>query len=291
MNTTKLSFVGAEQNQICATCFEPENAATLTVLLLHGGGQTRHAWDSTGERFARAGIRAISLDARGHGKSEWVQTGHYRFSHMADDLEVIAEKVAAQHGSVVSVGASMGGLTTMLLNERKPDLFTANVFVDITPRMRESGVSRIMGFMAEKSADGFANVEEAADAIAAYMPHRPKPKNLSGLAKNLRQREDGRFYWHWDPAFASGPNSIVADGQGIQDHFERGCMAVTCPTLLVRGAQSDLVDEENVAHFRSLIPHADYVDISNAGHMIVGDRNDVFTDTVLTYLERFKTGH
>jgi pimeloyl-ACP methyl ester carboxylesterase len=286
-----ISFTGAEGNLLAASLFEPSGPACLTALLLHGGGQTRHAWDATGARFAKAGIRGISFDARGHGKSEWAPSGHYRFTHLADDLQTVAKQVVERHGPTASIGASMGGLTTMLVNEREPDLFHANVFVDITPRMQESGVSRIMGFMAEHSAEGFASVEQAADAIAAYMPNRPRPKDLSGLAKNLRERENGRFYWHWDPAFAMGETSIISDNHSTEGQFSRACTAITCPTLLVRGAQSDLIGEDNVAHFRSLVPHADYVDISDAGHMIVGDRNDVFAQTVLDYLERLLESH
>ena len=174
------------------------------------------------------------------------------------------------------------------------------VLVDITPRIERAGAQRIGNFM-NSGGDGFASLEEAADAISAYMPDRPRPDDLSGLRKNLRQREDGRWIWHWDPrAFGRGraEAQAAAAGQSAPSNPQRGPGApnqnrmaeaaakVKLPTLLVRGRMSDVVSEEGVREFRELIPHAEVVDVAGAGHMVAGDRNDAFNDAVIEFIER-----
>jgi peroxiredoxin len=134
---------------------------------------------------------------------------------------------------------------------------------------------------------GFGSLDEVADAIQAYNPHRPRPTNLSGLEKNLRKR-DGRWYWHWDPAFISGrlggrdeTRSSLVD----PDRLQAAARALTIPTLLVRGRVSDLLSEEGAQEFLQLVPHARMVDVSGAGHMVAGDRNDLFNDAVVGFLD------
>ena len=165
------------------------------------------------------------------------------------------------------------------------------VLVDIAHRMEGDGRDRIGQFMTAHL-DGFASLDEAADAIAAYNPHRPRPKDLSGLAKNLRER-DGRWYWHWDPRFVQGRfdfedetrASMLAPGR-----LAEAARSLRVPTLLVRGRQSDLLSEDGAREFLALVPHAEYADVSGAGHMVAGDRNEVFNGAVLGFLDRLRTG-
>ena len=134
--------------------------------------------------------------------------------------------------------------------------------------------------------EGFATVEEAADAIAAYLPDRPRPKSLDGLRKNLRQRDDGRFYWHWDPGFLKGPHSIDSGRGERQSRLFDACRKITIPALLVRGAKSELVTEQAAREFQHLVSHAHFVDVSDAGHMVAGDKNDVFAQAVIEFLQK-----
>ena len=145
---------------------------------------------------------------------------------------------------------------------------------------------RIGNFMMEHMDDGFGSLDEVADAIQAYNPHRPRPTNLSGLEKNLRQR-DGRWYWHWDPAFIGGrmgspdeTRSSIVD----PERLGKAARALTVPTLLVRGRVSDLLSEEGAQELLELVPHAQMVDVAGAGHMVAGDRNDLFNDAVVDFL-------
>jgi pimeloyl-ACP methyl ester carboxylesterase len=155
-----------------------------------------------------------------------------------------------------------------------------------------SGADRILTFMRTNMEQGFASLDEVADAVHAYNPHRPRPTDLSGLRKNVRQRADGRWYWHWDPAFMS--IRPVDDESRTRAHraefLDDAARSLTVPTLLVRGRQSDLLSEEGAQQFLRTVPHAEYADVGGAGHMVAGDRNDAFNDAVVSFLDRVRTG-
>ncbi len=271
-------------------CVEQEGPVDgRPVILLHGGGQTRHAWGSTASALAERGWSAQRVDLRGHGDSQWAPDGAYGLEDFAADLVLVAE---AQARRPVLVGASLGGIASLVaLGERDPSLAplaSGLVLVDVAPRIEPAGVRRIGDFMTAHP-DGFASLEEVADHIAAYNPHRPRPKDLSGLSKNVRQRDDGRWVWHWDPAFLTGlgPDGTPDEPRALtrSDRLRDAARAITVPTLLVRGRQSDLLSEEGARDLLSLMPHARLADVTGAGHMVAGDRNDLFNDAVLRFLD------
>jgi pimeloyl-ACP methyl ester carboxylesterase len=250
------------------------------VVLAHGGGQTRHAWGGAAQALARRGWHALALDLRGHGESAWSPDGAYEFDVFARDLEDVARALRA---SPVVVGASLGGLAALLAQGESPaGVFSAVVLVDVTPRMEAAGVDRIRGFMTEHLERGFATLEEAAEAVAAYQPHRKRERNLAGLEKNLRRGADGRWRWHWDPRFMRRDTQVPRDLS--QSRLVDAARNLRVPTLLVRGRMSDLVSEESAREFLELVPHARFADVSGAGHMVAGDRNDVFSDAVVEFL-------
>ncbi|MFN8103876.1 MAG: alpha/beta hydrolase [Acidimicrobiia bacterium] len=266
-------------------------ASGAPVLLLHGGGQTRHAWGGTGEALGAAGFRATAFDARGHGDSDWAPDADYRLDRLVADLFAV---VATCERPPAVVGASVGGIAGLLAAGEHPGgVDAANdpagrglaalVMVDAAARLEVEGAVRIREFMTAQP-DGFADLEAAAAAIAAFMPHRPPPTDPSGLAKNLRQDADGRWRWHWDPALMNGPHTM----RGALDsaRLEAAARHVRIPTLLVRGRLSDVISEAGAREFRELIPHAEFTDVSDAGHMVAGDRNDVFTAAVVDFLRR-----
>lgn len=254
------------------------------ILLLHGGGQTRHAWGSAATQLASAGNFAISIDLRGHGHSDWSPDGTYDMTRFAADVQSIASSLGRPP---VLVGASLGGLSSLVaVGESSEPIASALVLVDVTPRIEVEGRQKIQGFM-RAGMRGFDTLEDAADSIAAFIPHRPRPKDLSGLAKNLRQRGDGRWYWHWDPRWLGNHEGV--DGQGGLVHHDRLCDAarrVDVPTLLVRGRMSDIVSEEGVRELLELIPDAEVVDVAGAGHMVAGDKNDAFNAAVIDFVSR-----
>ncbi|EFL90469.1 alpha/beta fold hydrolase [Ahrensia sp. R2A130] len=260
------------------------------VLFLHGGGQTRHAWKGTAQEFAASGRTAITLDARGHGESDHVPSGRYRFDHFAEDVNAVLEQITARYGRPIVVGASMGGLSSMLAHKMRVETgrsagFDALVLVDIVPDMAASGIDRILSFMSDGLEAGFASVEDAAETVAAYLPNRSAKGSVRGLAKNLRQREDGRFVWHWDPNFVRGPNAIITGENNTAEAFNRAADTLDMPVLLIRGGRSDLVTPEAAQAFLNRVKQARFVDVSDAGHMVAGDRNDVFGEAVREFLD------
>jgi non-heme chloroperoxidase len=274
-----LSFAGADGLTLRADA--RGDPAAPPVLFLHGGGQTRHAWAGTAEALARDGRLSIALDLRGHGESDWAPgDAPYRLERFAADLRA----VIAQLGRPPAlVGASLGGLTSLLaVGEAEVSIATAAVLVDIAPRIEPEGARRITSFMIGRP-DGYASLDEVADAIAEYTQHRSRARDLGSLKKNLRLGENGRWYWHWDPRFmgADGPAEIV-DRQRLFAAARR----LAFPTLLVRGRESDILSDAGVREFLSHLPNAQYVDVGGAGHMVAGDRNDAFTEAVREFLAR-----
>ncbi|WP_164739741.1 alpha/beta hydrolase [Xanthomonas sp. BRIP62411] len=253
------------------------NAAT--VLLAHGFGQTRYAWESTAARLADAGYRALAYDARGHGDSGFNDVGlPYSATQFTDDLIVLAGEQAAPP---VLVAASMGGLFGLLAEARWPGLFRAIVLVDITPRWDTAGVERILRFMTAHP-EGFASLDAAADAIAAYLPQRPR-KTAEQLQALLRQRADNRWHWHWDPRLVD--ELAGQDPHAQQQTLLDAAAQVRCPLLLISGGRSDLVTPDTISEFLSIAPHAQHVHLPDATHMLAGDDNTTFTATVLHYLD------
>jgi pimeloyl-ACP methyl ester carboxylesterase len=292
-------FTGASGNTLAGDVYGEEGAP---VLLLHGGGQTRHAWKKTGELIARMGRVAYAVDQRGHGDSEWVKDGAYQYEDFAADARVLADTLAQRSGigersdavlrkdmRPVAVGASLGGMAALLANGGgQGEVFSALVLVDITPRIDSDGVARIQGFMRAQIREGFGSIAEAADAVAAYLPHRPRPRSHEGLKKNLRLHPDGRWRWHWDPKFLEGNRRIGAGSEEVERKLVEAARATTIPALLVRGASSELVGEEHAKDFLELVPHARYVDVSGARHMVAGDRNDQFANAIQKFLYELK---
>ena len=284
---TPTSFTGASGNRLVADVF---GTAGAPVLLLHGGGQTRHAWRATATALARAGRTAYAIDQRGHGDSDWINSGAYGFPDFAGDVRALADAFLAKgEPRPTVIGASLGGIAALLAEgmahaEGAAPLFSALVLVDITPRVDRSGVAKIQAFMRAHAGDGFATVAEAADAVAAYLPHRPRPRSHEGLKKNLRLHSDGRWRWHWDPRFIDGPRPV--GGSRSEEDLVRAAQAIKQPTLLVRGASSEVVQEEHAREFLELVPHAEYLDVGGAQHMVAGDHNDGFSSAILDFVAR-----
>lgn len=274
-------FTGAEGNRLEADVY---GHGDKVALLLHGGGQTRHAWRATARRLAERGYTAVPVDQRGHGDSEWVASRRYAVTDYAADAIALARQAAKRFGArPVAIGASLGGLASLrALGEEA--CFSALVLVDIVPRMEETGVRHVGAFMKERMTTGFASIEEAGEHVAAYLPHRKRPPTLDGLRKNLRQRADGRWYWHWDPAFAVGVGASAADRDRMTAALEDSARRLTVPTLLVRGGASDIVSPASAEAFLKLVPQARLIDVSGAGHMVAGDKNDIFADAIVDFL-------
>src|SRR5260370_11445923 len=122
--------------------------------------------------------------------------------------------------------------------------------------------------------EGFLSGEEAADAVSEFLRHRPRPSDISGLRKNLRRGDDGRYYWHWDPRMLTEPRG---PGQAAPQRFEKALAGMQVPVMLIRGGISEDRGGEGAAAFRAVAPQAEYGDVTHAAHLVAGDRNDLFT--------------
>lgn len=281
---TTLYFSTAPNMTLVADAFgNPENDP---VLLLHGGGQTRHSWKKTGSQLAEAGWYVIAPDSRGHGDSSWSDQLAYSLDDLTDDLMAIIGSLAKKP---ILIGASMGGICAILGLGRRPQLAKALVLVDISPNLEKKGVDRIFNFMSAQP-DGYRSLQEVQDAITAYLPQRKNKGSLKGLEKNLRKLPNGNWGWHWDP-------KMLAVWKGTNIHKNPSQMSevlydilknLAIPGLLIRGAMSDVVSPKTVAELLKTAPQLQYVDVQDAGHMIAGDSNAVFTTALLDFLDKFK---
>ncbi|MUL66736.1 alpha/beta hydrolase [Mycobacterium sp. CBMA 234] len=250
-----------------------------TILMLHGGGQNRFSWKNTGQILADAGFHVIALDSRGHGDSDRSPTANYSLETLTGDTLQVIYQIGRP---VALIGASMGGLTALpVSHEAGPELVTKLVLVDVVPRFEKGGSARIRDFMFS-GIEGFTSLEEAADAVAAYLPHRARPRSVEGLKKNLRLR-DGRWYWHWDPAFLTAPGD---DPFERAEMLENAAINLQIPILLIRGKLSDVVSTEGVQDFLQKVPAAQFIELSEAGHTAAGDDNDAFTDAVVQFVRQ-----
>jgi pimeloyl-ACP methyl ester carboxylesterase len=269
-----ITLVADEWNRGAASAAE-----SPTVLLLHGGGQNRFSWKGTSQILADHGLHVVALDSRGHGDSDRAPDANYSVDALCGDTLAVLDQIGRP---VVLIGASMGGMTGMLVADAAgPDKVAKLVLVDVVPRYEKDGSARIRDFMSSGT-DGFVTLDEAADAVAAYLPHRTRPRSPEGLKKNLRLR-DGRWYWHWDPAFLTAP---LDDPSMRVDRLEHAVMNLTIPILLIRGKLSDVVSAEGVRDFLDKVPHAQFVELSEAGHTAAGDDNDAFSDVVVQFVSR-----
>jgi pimeloyl-ACP methyl ester carboxylesterase len=249
------------------------------VLMAHGFGQTQYAWEATGWQLAAAGWQAVSYDARGHGESDRAPSGEYDFEQFVEDFRRVCDSLP---NTPIVIGASMGALTGLLAHSEKPKVdLRAMVLVDIAPRWDERGVSAMLAFM-RQNPDGFATLEEAKEAIRAFLPHRRRNARATNLDRNLRQTQDGRWHWHWDPAMLA----LAEKSSNLQSRLQSASRRLKIPTLLIDGGVSELIGAEHISEFKKLAPHAETVEVHDAAQRTSGDANDHFLSAITPFLQR-----
>lgn len=278
--STTVTNLRGDGVSLVADLWEPRSEPKGTVLLLHGGGQTRHSWQRTGIRLAEQRWRAYCIDARGHGDSQWSPDGDYSPDAHARDIRAVVSDLGEPP---VLVGASMGGMASLVASGEEPGLARALVLVDITPKAEPEGLAKITDFM-QAGLSGFDSLDDALGAVIEYNPHRSRAPRVEGLRKNLRQHE-GRWYWHWDPRMLSDRTNSAAAAAERESRARAAARAIRIPTLLIRGAQSDVVSPEGARELLELIPGSRYIDVGGAGHMVGGDDNDVLSRGLVEFLD------
>ena len=274
-----LTVTGSNNNQIAIDTWG--DSTNPAVILMHGGGQTRHAWKGTGQKLADANYYAVSIDLRGHGDSDWVDSeAGYTEAELAADLVCVIKSMGLS--KPVLVGASLGGMAALTAIGYDKTEAAALVLVDIVPGFTKSGAARVLQFMA-MGAEGFDSLDEIKAIVKTYQSHRKASHKSDGLSKNVRLGDDGRYYWHWDPAFLKRSTD---DYLKVQNALKECAKNINVPTLLVRGGLSDLLTDEGAQEFLKSCPQAEYTNVTDAAHMVAGDRNDIFTDAVITFLNK-----
>jgi pimeloyl-ACP methyl ester carboxylesterase len=142
----------------------------------------------------------------------------------------------------------------------------------------------------EEHPDGFASLSDAADAVAAYLPERPRPGDSTGLRHNLR-REAGRWKWHWDPEVLAQARTLMHDPTQLSGRLTLAATRLCQPCLLVRGAESDVLTAAIALEFIELAPGSTLAEVPRAGHMVAGDNNDAFTAAIRAWLDTFRPAH
>lgn len=246
------------------------------AILLPGGGQTRHSWRRTAEKLAGVGYDVISIDLRGHGRSSWASDRDYGMTAFRDDLWKITSLC---DGPPVIIGASLGGLAGLLLAGETDALVSALVLADITPFQNAGENSRIHRFMTQGEA-GFESLAEVARAVETYRSGQPRPANPAGLLRNLRFHE-GRYYWHWDPAFVPATTAEIV---GRPQRLVEAARRVHCPAALLYGEKSEVVSREAALALKFLIPHLELFEVPGADHMVGADPNTPFGDGLFRFL-------
>lgn len=283
--TEQLELHGAEGLRLVADAYGPIDGPP--ALLLHGLGQTRQSWGLAAEKLGGQGWRAYAVDQRGHGDSDRSPAGAYAHADVAADVLALCEALKRRP---LIIGASMGGVAAMVAQGTSDaQLYRGLVLVDITPDVDVEGARRILAFMSVNP-EGYASLEEAAESIAAYRGAGRGKASTRGLSRVLREGTDGRWRWHWDPRILDARKGWLDDPKAAEAYLERmragmtaGVRKLHVPTMLVRGGSSDVVTREAAEALLKMIPHAKFVDVADASHMVAGDRNDIFSAAVLEF--------
>ena len=249
------------------------------LVLVHGGAQNAHTWDTVALDL---GVSLLAVDLAGHGHSDWRDDGAYTPVNLAEDLAVVVRSIAPTTCAVV--GMSLGGLSSMELAARHPDLVRRLVMVDITPGVNQHKAKAVIDFV--NGPQTFASFDDLLARTIEHNPTRSESSLRRGILHNAHQSADGNWEWNYDRrshARSRDDDTQVAEPvisesaiSPLWDDFS----AVSCPVLLVRGALSPVVDDADVVEATSRQPSLQVEVIDGAGHSIQGDRPRELADLI-----------
>lgn len=247
-----------------------------TLLMLHGGGQSRSSWRIAAELVGNAGYNVCALDLRGHGDSDWSVEGDYQIERFVEDAVSVIDVLGAP---AILIGASFGGHVSLAAAARYPSLVRALVLCDVTPWI-EGAASQQMRAVMQGASAGFASAEEAAQYLAGTGAREPF-RNTEGLRRGMRLAADGRLYWRWDPRFFVSQEEQSAQ---LAPLLTAAAEALTIPTLLIRAGSSEIVTRAQAARFVELVPHATLAEIDGAQHTLRSADNPAYARVILDFL-------
>lgn len=234
------------------------------ILFLHGGGLTAHTYDLICLGL-RNDFHCISLDQRGHGDSEWSPVLDYDFSTHATDVDGLVGYLGLDQ--FVLVGQSLGALNAIAYAGDHSDRLAVLVLIDAGPDMQKPGAERIRDFM-DQPTDA-ASLDEFIERAMSFNPRRDRRLLRRSLLHNLRRTPEGKWAWKWDPRprRTMDLDRLAERRALLWNEVDR----ITCPTLVVRGAESDMFGEEDAASLAARLRDGQQVVVERAGHTVQGD--------------------
>ena len=235
------------------------------MLFLHGGGLNVHTWDLVCAAL-KPERHCLALDQRGHGDSEWSPVMDYATESHAEDLDAFVSHRGLDR--FVLVGMSLGGANALAWAGRHSDRLAALVLVDVGPEVRQAGVRKIAAFTSE--ATPLDSVDDFIAKALAFNPRRDATLLRRSLLHNLRRMPDGKWMWKYDQRHR-GRTMDPAAAARRRELLWSAVSKVSCPTLVVRGAESDVFHDEDAERLAGALPDGRWVKIANAGHTVQGD--------------------
>lgn len=246
------------------------------LLCLHGITQTAHSWDEVAAELGRD-RRVICLDQRGHGDSDWATDGDYARQTQAADVDAITD--ALKLPPFVLAGMSMGGINSITFTARHPEKVRALIIVDVSPEIQAKGVENIRNFIQQE--DVLPSFEAFVERAHAFNPRRSLDNIRSRLRHNLKQLPGGHWTWKYDPTLRSPQRGFQASALlNLWDDVH----AIRCPTLIVKGGESDILSADSAAKLQAAIPGSQLAVIPGAGHSVMGDNPEEFVAAVRSFL-------
>ena len=230
------------------------------IVLVHGGAQNAHTWDTVALALDRP---LVAVDLPGHGHSDWRTDRRYWPSDNAADVATAMDALAPSPRLVV--GMSLGGLTSIALAARRPELVPRLALVDVTPGVDRDKAAPIAAFVA--GPEQFASFDEILERTVAFNPTRTESSLRRGILHNAREHDDGTWRWRYD-RWRLGEGEEIPDFRPLWDDVAK----LTMPLMLVLGADSGVVGDEDVAELRRRQPDVRVEVVEGSGHSVQGDR-------------------
>jgi len=245
-------------------------AGAPPLLLLHGAAQTAHSFDEVAPALSRA-HHVVALDQRGHGDTDWAPG--YDREHFVGDVGAVLDAHGWRQAALVAM--SLGGLNAIAFAARHPERVRALVVVDVVPSIAPAGREAVARQLAPRD---FASFDDAVAHAHAFNPRRSLDNIRERLGHSMRALPDGRWTWKFDPDIAHGARELDALWAAVR--------RLRCPALLVRGAESPILDAEGTGRFLAEVPSGAVAEVAGAGHSVMGDNPDGFLAAVRPFLVR-----
>lgn len=257
-DTRACEWRGAAGNRIFGEAFDADGP--VAIVLVHGGGQTRHTWRRVARTLQAQGLPCLSFDQRGHGDSDWIDSGDYQLDSFRDDAQIVLE---AWNRPSVLIGTSLGGLVSLMVAGAASPLVRGLVLVDTAPQLNPAEIDWLVDFLGAEADKGFASPAEAVAHVQRFFPDLAV--SAESIAKGLRRGADGRWHRHWDVRVVIGPMNSIAlpHEQRLHDIAAR----IRVPVALVRAGASHLVSDAAVARLRSCVPQLEVYELPGAHHL------------------------